>query len=78
MAAKKKAVLFAVNVLSDGFFTHNEDERAYSALIGDYFADCGDKTEGETDNEDGMRYLFNKPPMVSHFIYRASPRLPTN
>ena len=48
---KKGDVLFAVGVLSNGFFESQQDARAYTAVIEDYFADS--ETEGETDTEYG-------------------------
>ena len=53
-ATKKGDVLFAINVLSDNFFD-KDDNDAYSALIEDYFAESGDETETNTDNEEGMQ-----------------------
>ena len=50
---KKADVLFAVSALSDGFFDNNEDRHAYTQVIEEYFADSGDETEAETENEDG-------------------------
>ena len=53
-ASNKKAdVLFAINILSDNFFDKDEDNNAYSALIEEYFAESGDETETNTDNEEG-------------------------
>ena len=53
---KKADVLFAINALSDNFFD-KEDNDAYSAVIEEYFAESGDKTETNTDNEEGMHFL---------------------
>ena len=50
-------VLFAVNALSGGYFDSNEDRRAYAEVLQDYFAESGDETEAETENEDGMSSL---------------------
>ena len=50
---KKADVLFAVSALSDGFFDNNEDRHTYTQVIEEYFADSGDETEAETENEDG-------------------------
>ena len=50
---KKADVLFAVSALSDGFFDNNEDRHTYTQVIEEYFVDSGDKTEVETENEDG-------------------------
>ena len=50
---KKADVLFVVSVLSDGFFDDNEDRHAYTQLIEEYFADSGDETETEMENEYG-------------------------
>ena len=50
---RKGDVWFAVNVLSDDFFDE-QDRHDFSDLIADYFADSGDETENETDNECGM------------------------
>ena len=52
---RKEDVLFAVSALSDGLFDSEEDRRALSETIGDYFAYSD--TEAETDNECGMRIL---------------------
>ena len=41
-------------LLSDNFFD-KDDNDAYSALIEDYFAESGDETETNTDNEEGMQ-----------------------
>ena len=41
-------------MLSDGFFDNNEGRHAYTQVIEEYFADSGDETEAETENEDGM------------------------
>ena len=49
---RKGDVLFAVTALSDGMFD-DEDTRAYTQVIEDYFADS--ETEAETDNECGRR-----------------------
>ena len=49
--SKKEDVLFAVSALSDGLFDRDEDLRAYTQVIEDYFADS--ETEGDTDNECG-------------------------
>ena len=51
VSGKKGDVLFAVGVLSNGFFESQQDARAYTAVIEDYFADS--ETEGETDTEYG-------------------------
>ena len=51
----KADVLFAVSALSEGYLDNNEDRHAYTQLIEDYFAESGNETEAETDNEDGMR-----------------------
>lgn len=48
---KRGDVLFAVSALSDGLFNSEEDIRAYTEVIEDYFADS--ETEAETDNECG-------------------------
>ena len=53
---RKADVLFAVGALSEGFLDDSEDRRAYKQLIEDYFAESGDETEAETENEDGMCY----------------------
>ena len=52
---RKADVLFAVSALSEGYFDNNEDRHAYTQLIEDYFAESGDETEAETENEDGTR-----------------------
>ena len=47
-------VLFAVGALSDGLFNSEEDIRAYTQVIEDYFAHSETiETEEETDNECG-------------------------
>ena len=51
---KKADVLFAVSALSESFLDNSDDRHAYAQLIEDYFADSGDETEAETENEDGM------------------------
>ena len=53
--SNRKDVLFAVSALSDGLFDSEEDRRALSETIGDYFAYSD--TEAETENECGMRIL---------------------
>ena len=55
VSKRKEDVLFAVSALSDGLFDNEEDIRAYSETIGDYFAYSD--TEAETDTECGMRNL---------------------
>ena len=67
MAATKKGdVLFAINVLSDNFFD-KDDNDTYSTLIEDYFAESGDKTETNTDNEEGMQCPRSlRHPMVTN------------
>ena len=44
---QERDVLFAVSVLSNGFFESQQDARAYTVVIEDYFADS------ETDTEYG-------------------------
>ena len=51
VSSKKGDVLFAVGALSDGLFDCEDDVRAYTQVIEDYFADS--ETEGDTDNECG-------------------------
>ena len=48
-SSRKGDVLFAVSALSDDLFDNEEDIRAYTQVIEDYFAD----SETETDNECG-------------------------
>lgn len=48
---ENRDILFAVSALSDGLFNSEEDIRAYTEVIEDYFADS--ETEAETDNECG-------------------------
>ena len=59
-------VLFAVNALSGGYIDSNEDRRAYAEVLQDYFAESGDETEAETENEDGMSSL---PRILIMFSY---------
>ena len=52
---RKQDVLFVVSVLFDGLFDSEEDGRASSKTIGDYFAYS--EMKAETDNECDMRIL---------------------
>ena len=36
--------------LSEGYLNDNEDRRAYTQLVEEYFAESGDKTEADTEN----------------------------
>ena len=49
---RKADVLFAVSALSDGYFDNVEDRCVYAEVIGDYFAESGDKTEADMEYED--------------------------
>ena len=55
MAASRRKgdVFFAINALSNSFFDA-EDNHAFTELIEEYFGESGDKTEANTDNEEGM------------------------